>query len=443
MSEIQERMRFLGFDATDAERLKTLAAHSEAWVGALMDPFYEHVNSFAPLAKLTDGKVDRLKHLQGRYFAKLFGGVYDEGYFADRLKVGQAHERVDLPPKWYLPAFTFFLTELGAEVFRHFEDREEGIAHFRSLTKILMFDATIAIETYLNALLATNEHNTRTFVSQLEEVTSALSEMVERLTRSADKQSSMVQQQSTAIAEITTTLAELRHTTSQSHEQAGTVLSTTEEALEAVSRGVNAVGKTAENMGQLRDQTDSIGNKIVAVSDQNQQIHEIVGSVAELAEQSKLLALNAAIEAARAGDHGRSFSVVAAEMRDLADQSKQATRQVNQILRDIQAATSAAVMAAEEGGRKASSGVDLAENTRDAISLLHRSVEAAADSARLIANAARQASIGIDQVAQAMAAVNEGTESVSSSSQDTKSIGEELISLVHALNEQIQNNRID
>src|SRR5207245_4303919 len=117
--------------------------------------------------------------------------------------------------------------------------------------------------------------------------------------------------------------------------------------------GQQAVAAAVAEMEKLRDQVRSVATTVLALSQQTQQIGDIITSVNEIAEQSKLLALNAAIEAARAGEQGRGFGVVATEVRALAEQSKQATVQVRNILLDIQKATQNAVLVSDEGNRRA------------------------------------------------------------------------------------------
>src|SRR4051795_9573994 len=112
-------------------------------------------------------------------------------------------------------------------------------------------------------------------------------------------------------------------------------------------------------MGTIREQVQSIADNILALSEQSQQIGEIIATVNDLADQSNLLALNAAIEAARAGEHGKGFAVVAAEIRSLAEQSKEATAQVRRLLGDIQRATNATVLATEEGTKGVEHGAQL------------------------------------------------------------------------------------
>src|SRR5438128_3440680 len=110
-------------------------------------------------------------------------------------------------------------------------------------------------------------------------------------------------------------------------------------------------------MARSREQMNSIAQIMVRLSEQNQAIGQIIATVDDLAQQSNLLAVNASIEAAKAGEEGKGFSVVAQEVKSLAEQSRQATTQVRAILSDIQKATSAAVMATEQGGKVVEAGV--------------------------------------------------------------------------------------
>ncbi len=105
--------------------------------------------------------------------------------------------------------------------------------------------------------------------------------------------------------------------------------------------GRKAIDDTIDAMSAARQKAESIAESIIELAEQAQTIGEIITTVNEIAEQTHLLALNAAIEASRAGEHGRGFSVVAAEVRALAEQSKKATQKIRQILLQIQKSTNA------------------------------------------------------------------------------------------------------
>ena len=136
--------------------------------------------------------------------------------------------------------------------------------------------------------------------------------------------------------------------------------------------GRKSVESAIEGMQRIREQMESIAESIVQLSEQSQAIGEIIATVNDLAEQSNLLAVNAAIEAAKAGEQGKGFAVVAQEVKSLAEQSKQATAQVRTILGDIQKATSAAVMATEQGSKAVEAGVKQSGEAGESIRQLGR-----------------------------------------------------------------------
>jgi methyl-accepting chemotaxis protein len=187
----------------------------------------------------------------------------------------------------------------------------------------------------------------------------------------------------------------------------------------------------------LRAQVESTARSIMALAEQAKAIGEITATVSEIAEQTNLLALNAAVEAARAGDQGRGFSVVAAEIRSLADQSKKSTVQVREILGEIQRATSAAVLATEHGTREVGAGTKQVAAAGDTIRELAEAIsEAATASAQIVASAGQQAA-GMLQIRQAMQSIQEATQQnlastrqAEQAAQDLTSQGTHLLSLV-------------
>jgi methyl-accepting chemotaxis protein len=128
-----------------------------------------------------------------------------------------------------------------------------------------------------------------------------------------------------------------------------------------------------------------------------------------LAEQSNLLAVNASIEAAKAGDMGKGFAVVAQEIRNLAEQSKDSTKQVRSILTDVQKATSKAVLSAEQGSMGVADGGRQADEAGQAIRSLTTTVQEATRAAVQIAASSQQQLAGMEQVGRAMENIKQAT----------------------------------
>src|SRR5262245_4672786 len=206
----------------------------------------------------------------------------------------------------------------------------------------------------------------------------------------------------TAVSEAAATVEQVRHTVEINNQKARLVSETANRTLQSSESGSKAVDELIDNMGSIREQIENIAERAVRLSEQSQSIGEIMVTVNEIAEQSNLLAINAAIEASKAGEQGKGFTVIAQEIRSLAEQSKQATAQVRTILSDIQKAITGVVRVTEKGSRTVETGVQLSHETRQAINLLSGSIVESSEAAIQIFASSQQQTIGMDQIALAM-----------------------------------------
>jgi methyl-accepting chemotaxis protein len=220
---------------------------------------------------------------------------------------------------------------------------------------------------------------------------------------------STASEQAAAISEVSSTVQEVRAASEQTARKAREVADRAQASVEVSERGSQSVAAITAAMEQIRERVDAIARDILALSEQSLQIQEIIATVNDLADQSNILALNASIEAAKAGEHGRGFAVVASEVRNLAEQSKQATGQVRAILSEVQQATTGAVLATEQGTKVVEEGQRLAVHAGQAIQSQAGTIREAAHAAEQIAASAHEQSVGMDQVALAMTDLSEST----------------------------------
>lgn len=246
---------------------------------------------------------------------------------------------------------------------------------------------------------------TRPIASTVQSLASTATEIL----AGTSQQASSMREQSTAVAETVTTVDEVLQTASQAAERAKTVADSAMHAADVGATGKQSVMNTLSMMEEVKDQTATIAETILSLSERAQTIGEIIAAVNEITERSNLLALNAAIEASRAGEHGRGFSVVASEIKSLADQSKKATAQVRQILGDIQKSTNTAVLVTEQGTKSVHQAIRAANESGETISSLVETMDAAARAATQIAASASQQATGMSQIHQAMAHINEAS----------------------------------
>ena len=216
-------------------------------------------------------------------------------------------------------------------------------------------------------------------------------------------------QTATAISEAATTVDEVRQTSLLASQKATAVSDNAQAADQVAESGRLAVAETLDGIRRIQEQMSVVADSVVRLSEQTEAVGEIIATSNDIAEQSNLLSVNAAIEAAKASEQGKGFSVVAEEIKSLSQQSKQGVMQVRSILTDIQRATSAAVMAAEQSGKAIEDGAAQALESSQAIESLAENVAAAAQSAMQIVASSQQQLVGMDQISEAMASIDQAS----------------------------------
>lgn len=244
---------------------------------------------------------------------------------------------------------------------------------------------------------------------RINETSSSLATIATELNATVSEQSASVQQQSVAVTETVSTIEEMTRSASSVADTAQAVSAGAAASVETSTRGESALKQSIEGMLSIREQVQSIAGTILELSERTQQIGGIIATVDDFAEQSSLLALNASIEAARAGEQGKAFSVVAAEVKKLAEQSQQATDKVRGILGEIQRATHSAVMVTEEGSKRVDRGVSLVEAAGAIVTELVETIKSSSRSAKQIAAAAQQQATGVQQVSTAMTGIDQSS----------------------------------
>jgi methyl-accepting chemotaxis protein len=277
--------------------------------------------------------------------------------------------------------------------------------------------------------------NLRRVTREIQESISVLSSSAQEIVATTTQVATAATETATAVSETTTTVEEVKQTAQLSSQKAKYVSEAAQKVALVSQGGKKSAAESIDAMKQIREQMESIAESIVRLSEQSQAIGEIMLTVNDLAEQSNLLAVNASIEAAKAGEQGRGFAVVAQEVRNLADQSKQATAQVRGILGEIQKATNAAVMVTEQGSKAVEVGVQQAARAGESVQQLAESIAEAAQAAAQIAASSQQQMAGMDQVAQAMESIKTASTQNVASTKQTESAAKNIDDLGRRLKE--------
>lgn len=277
----------------------------------------------------------------------------------------------------------------------------------------------------------------RSQIRSITEGVNVLSTAASQISTSTTQLAATSAETAAAVSETTTTVEELRQTAIIASQKAKSVSDTSQRAAQMAQSGRQSVDDTVSGMRRIREQMESIADRMVRLNEQSQSIGQIVTTVEDLAAQSNMLAVNAGIEAAKAGEHGRGFAVVAQEVRNLAEQSRQATAQVMAILADIQKATGAAMLATEQGGKSVEAGVSQATQAGQSIVQITSNVSDSAAAAAQIAASSQQQLVGVDQVAASMDGVKQaslqnadGARQLEAAARNLKELGERLQLLI-------------
>jgi methyl-accepting chemotaxis protein len=284
--------------------------------------------------------------------------------------------------------------------------------------------------------------NLRQLTGQMQEATDNISKANNNISAATAEQAATVTEQASSVAETTTTVEEVRQTAEQSVERAQLVSEMASKTLGLTEGGLDAMKRTEQAMSDLKDQVRHIAETILNLSEQTLQIGEIIATVNDIADQSNLLALNAAMEAARAGEAGRGFAVVAGEVRNLAEQSRQATTQVSGILSEIQKASNAAVMVTEKGTKSVDVGVESAQSTGDSIRVIREHTQQVVAASEQIAASARQQLAGMDQITRAMENIHQGAMQTEKGMQQVDQAAQNLNDLARQLTSIVQQYKI-
>lgn len=257
-----------------------------------------------------------------------------------------------------------------------------------------------------------------------------LSATADEMARGAETQTSRMTQAASAVEEMSMTAGEV----ARSSQQAAAIA---QETAQTAQHGHEVVMTTVAGMNQVSDAVGQSARIISALGQSSDQIGEIVRVIEEIADQTNLLALNAAIEAARAGDQGRGFAVVADEVRKLAERTTKATKEIGDMIRQIQNDTKSAVASMEEGTAKVMTGVESANKTGEALTRIQEMVQQTAAMIQQIAEASEEQSVATKQIASDLEAVTQvsrdssvGSSESAKASHDLSRLSTDLQSIV-------------
>jgi len=276
------------------------------------------------------------------------------------------------------------------------------------------------------------EKSNRLF-ERVKEAIQQLSSGANEMMAISTQQASGATEQSSAVQQATTTSEEIAITAKQVADNALRVEALAEQTSSVSLNGTVATENAIDGMNQLKHQVQAIATAMLQLGENSQKIGGIVDIIDEISDQTNLLSLNAAIEAAGAGEAGKRFSIVANEVKRLAERTADATTQIKGLIEQIQKATNATIMLTEDGTKDVDRASNLVTNVAEELARITQMVHDTASAASEIKLSTQQQTTACEQMAETIFEVRDVATQVATGAQETERATNELLLLAESL----------
>ena len=300
----------------------------------------------------------------------------------------------------------------------------ESLSKSASDTSSSIFQMTTSMDTIVE--------NTNKFSDTTESTTSSIEEMVINIKEIAES----VEKLSATSSEIASSIEEVNDTTKNIAQSANESVILAERVMaNASDKGINAANAAMEGMEIIKNSVVTLSEVITTLGKRSNEIGKILNVIDSVAEQTNLLALNAAILAAKAGEHGRGFAIVANEIKDLAERTSKSTTEIASLIKSVQDETKFSVRMASEGVQTVQSGITLVKGVNDALREILDSSKVSTEMARAIQKATAEETVIIKHITNAVEAVTHQIENISRATKEQSKGSNFIIETTAKMNE--------
>ncbi|MFT3995948.1 MAG: globin-coupled sensor protein [Asticcacaulis sp.] len=346
--ESGERLAFAQITAADRVILSALWPVVSEHLPDILTRFYSHLFSYPHLRAMAGDKQATLERAQYAHWERLFSGRFDADYFAQTEKIGRAHERIGLEPRWYIGAYRFALNELVAVIMkrRRFSPGK-AVAEVQAVNKAVLLDLDLAISTYQTVLLEQRRKQADQTEAAIATFQTAAFSILDKVQNSGRGLKDAAENLAQVVTDASDNAGRVTHSSRETADSVSSVAAATEELSKSINEVTSQISGAARAISDTVRLMDASRTDINDLLESARQVGDVVNLINDIASQTNLLALNATIEAARAGEAGRGFAVVATEVKQLATQTSRATGDISRQISEIQTATRNAVTAIE------------------------------------------------------------------------------------------------
>jgi methyl-accepting chemotaxis protein len=269
----------------------------------------------------------------------------------------------------------------------------------------------------------------RDIVTQTTDISSSIATSSTELHATSEEIATGAEQVAYQTQTVATASEQMSATSNEIAQNCHAAARNSQQASSAAETGALVVAQTVEVMNRIAERVNATSRTVESLGARSDQIGAIVGTIEDIADQTNLLALNAAIEAARAGEQGRGFAVVADEVRALAERTTKATREISEMIKAIQAETKGAVTAMEEGVREVKQGTEEAAKSGSALQEILDQINAVSMQVNQIATAAEEQTATINDITGNITQISDVVQRTAKGSQDSSVAAAQLASL--------------
>jgi len=284
--------------------------------------------------------------------------------------------------------------------------------------------------------------NLREILTSLTEASAAVASATSQINSSTEEMAAGAEEQTSQASEVASAVEEMTKTIVENSKNAGNTADTAKQAKDAAEVGGRVVQETIAGMKRISEVVNKSSETVKTLGKSSDQIGEIIEVIDDIADQTNLLALNAAIEAARAGEQGRGFAVVADEVRKLAERTTKATKEIAGMIKAIQSETGGAVASMNEGTQQVDEGIKLADKAGISLSEIVRVSQKVTDMVSQIAAASEEQSSASEQISKNVEGISSVTNQTAAGVQQIARAAEDLNRLTENLQQMLGKFRL-
>ncbi|PJA95987.1 MAG: hypothetical protein CO129_08830 [Ignavibacteriales bacterium CG_4_9_14_3_um_filter_34_10] len=285
--------------------------------------------------------------------------------------------------------------------------------------------------------------NIKAMIISLTDAVQATASASAQISSSAEEMAAGAQEQSTQTTEIAGAVEQMTKTILETSKNSASAAEQAKSAKEVAQDGGKSTEDTIEGMTRISQVVEQAANTIKELGKSSEKIGTIIEVIDDIADQTNLLALNAAIEAARAGEHGRGFAVVADEVRKLAERTTKATKEIGSMIKEIQKDTNGAVVAMESGTSEVEKGMALANESGNSLQEIINTTNGVLDVINQVAAASEEQSSAAEQISHSIEGINSVTQQSAAGVQEIARAAEDLNNLTVTLQRLIDQFKLE